>query len=198
MRTSITVLSLLSSFSTLAGCGGESSSPRSASPSAAPSATSSAFVSARLGPSVEVPAASVSSVAAPPTSASAVVSASASAPPVELPAVVVKNIGMHIGGGPNDDATKAPIKRSVQPHFDAFRACFAKVVDPSKGGDVSVDLRIDKAGGKAELRKFKSALEGEGFEACVREVFAAIDFEKPKTGTTVVSYSLKFTPEKKK
>jgi hypothetical protein len=115
-----------------------------------------------------------------------------------LPAVVVKNIGMHIGGGPNDDATKAPIKRSVQPHFDAFRACFAKVAEPTKGGDVSVDLRIDKAGGKAELRKFKSALEGEGFEACVREVFARVDFEKPKTGTTVVSYSLRFTPEKKK
>jgi hypothetical protein len=108
----------------------------------------------------------------------------------------VKNIGMHIGGGPNDAPTKAPIKRSVEPHFDEFRACFAKVSDPKKGGDVSVDLHIDKDGGKAALTKYKSALSGEGFEECVKAVFVGIDFEKPKTGTTNVSYGLGFRPKK--
>ena len=55
-------------------------------------------------------------------------------PPQEapLPAVKVSNIGMHIGGGPNDDVTKDPIRRSVQPHFDAFRRCFAQVEDAGK------------------------------------------------------------------
>ena len=80
--------------------------------------------------------------------------------------------------------------------MDAFRACFAKATDPKKGGDVSVDLKIDKAGGKAELKKYKSAIEGEGFEPCVKDVFTSIDFEKPKTGTTVVSYGLGFRPKK--
>jgi hypothetical protein len=110
--------------------------------------------------------------------------------------VEVKNIGMHIGGGPNDAVTKAPINRSVNPHMDAFRACFAKASDPTKGGDVSVDLKIERAGGKAEVQRYKSAISGEGFEACVRATFDAIDFEKPKTGTTVVSYSLRFSPNK--
>ena len=105
---------------------------------------------------------------------------------------------MHIGGGPNDDVTKGPIKRSVAPHFDALKACFGKAEDQAKGGDVSIDLKIDKAGGKAEIKKWKSAIAGEAFEQCVREVILGVDFEKPKTGTTVVSYSLRFTPDKKK
>ena len=92
--------------------------------------------------------------------------------------------------------TKGPIKRSVEPHFDAFKRCFAKVEEPTKGGDVSVDLRVEKDGGKASLKKYKSALKGEGFEACIRAVYEGIDFEKPADGATMVSYSLRFTPEK--
>lgn len=109
--------------------------------------------------------------------------------------VDVKNIGMHIGGGPNDDETKAPIKRSVAKHMDALAACFGKASEP-KGGVVRLDLRIDKAGGKAKIQQLKNGVPGEAFEECVRGVFEAIDFEKPKTGTTVVSYSLRFTPKK--
>jgi hypothetical protein len=103
-------------------------------------------------------------------------------------------------GRPTDDEgmkrTKGPIKRSVEPHFDAFKRCFAKVDEPKKGGDVSVDLRVEKEGGKASLKKYKSALKGEGFEACIRAVYEGIDFEKPADGATMVSYSLRFTPEK--
>jgi hypothetical protein len=125
-------------------------------------------------------------------SASAVVEDAAPPPDVE-----VKNIGMHIGGGPNDTATKAPIKRSVDPHMSEFARCFAKADDREKAGDVSVDLRIEAAGGKAELKKYKSALSGAAFRGCVEAVFRDIEFEKPKTGATVVSYSLRFTPKKK-
>ena len=49
---------------------------------------------------------------------------------------------------------------------------------------------------KAQIKKYKSAIEGEGFEPCVKDVFLAIDFLKPKTGTTVVSYGLGFRPNK--
>jgi hypothetical protein len=108
--------------------------------------------------------------------------------------VKVENIGMHIGGGPNDASTKEPLRRSVEPHFDALRRCFAKVDDPKKGGDFGIDLRVDKAGGKAKVSHPRTALKGKDFEACVVTVFEAIDFLKPKRGTTVVSYSLRFTP----
>lgn len=111
-----------------------------------------------------------------------------------LPDVKVVNIGMHIGGGPHDDVTKEPIRRSVAPHFDAFRRCFALAENPTKGGDFGVDLRIGKDGGKAEVREARTALKGEAFTRCVVGVFERIDFLKPRRGPTVVSYSLRFTP----
>lgn len=178
-------------------------SPTSESPASSSPTSGAATVEA----AASAPAASVSdaSTSEPDASASAVpsaASASASAVAEEpIPDVTVKNIGIHIGGGPTDEAgmrrTKGPIRRSVEPHFDAFKRCFAKVEDPSKGGDVSVDIRIEKAGGKAELKKFRSALKGEDFEACLRAAYEAIDFEKPADGATMVSYSLRFTPSKK-
>ena len=73
-----------------------------------------------------------------------------------LPAVKVTNIGMHIGGGPNDAPTKEPIRRAVEPHFDAFRRCFA-LVDEAKKGDFGVDLLIDREGGKAKISHPRTA-----------------------------------------
>jgi hypothetical protein len=110
--------------------------------------------------------------------------------------VKVVNIGMHIGGGPNDAATKAPIGGSVAPHFPELARCFARVDDPKKGGDFGIDLKVPAAGGKAEASHPRTTLRGEGFSPCVLAVFSAIDFQKPKGGATVVSYSLRFTPEK--
>jgi pyruvate/2-oxoglutarate dehydrogenase complex dihydrolipoamide acyltransferase (E2) component len=141
------------------------------------------------------PAASVapapSANAAPAASASAAASASPADAP--LPAVRVANIGMHIGGGPNDDATKDPIRRSVQPHFDEIRRCFAQV-EEAKTGDFGLDLRIDRAGGKAKVSHPRTTLKGKDFRSCVVSTFEGIDFLKPKGGTTNVSYSLRFTP----
>lgn len=116
--------------------------------------------------------------------------------PEPLPPVEVKNIGMHIGGGPNDRETKKPIADSVQPHFDALRACWKHVSEPEKTGDFGVDLLIPHEGGKATVSNPRSATKGEGFETCVLEVFESIDFKKPKTGKTMVSYSIRFTPNK--
>jgi hypothetical protein len=108
--------------------------------------------------------------------------------------VKVANIGMHIGGGPNDAVTKEPIRRSVEPHFDELRRCFAKADDPHKGGTFGIDLRIERQGGKAAVSHPRTPIKGKAFEACVVYVFESIDFLKPKGGKTVVSYSLRFTP----
>lgn len=103
---------------------------------------------------------------------------------------------MHIGGGPNDRETKRPIKESVKPHFDAFRRCWLLVDDPHKAGDFGVDLLIARDGGRPEVSHPRSTIAGEGFDACVLGVFEKIDFKRPKTGKTMVSYSLRFTPER--
>lgn len=195
MTKSYLPLSLLAIVALSACKTPKESEPSPATPSAATVATTAAT------PSAEAPE-PIASAAAPAEPASAEPIASAapaeSAPPEDepLPNVEVKNIGMHIGGGPNDNETKRPIKESVQPHFDALRRCWKLVDDPTKAGDFGVDVLIPHEGGKATLSHPRTALKGEGFEACVVEVFQKIDFKKPKTGKTMVSYSLRFTPGK--
>jgi pyruvate/2-oxoglutarate dehydrogenase complex dihydrolipoamide acyltransferase (E2) component len=173
-----------------------SAQPATSPTDGAPSSTMGLEAAPNPAPSPSAPAPS----AAPTASAEPSASASASATPAPvaeppLPSVKVVNIGMHIGGGPNDDITKEPIRRSVHPHFDEFRRCFAKVEDPKKGGDFGVDLRIERAGGKAKVSHPRTALKGKEFKACVVSVFEGIEFLKPKGGTTTVSYSLRFTPK---
>ncbi len=160
------------------------STATTAPPAAAPTTSATPFTA-------PLPTASA---APPPPSAEPTTAPAPPAPEAALPAVKVSNIGMHIGGGPNDDVTKDPIRRSVQPHFDEFRRCFARVEDPSKTGDFGVDLRIDRAGGKAQVSHPRTALKGKDFKECVVHTFEEIDFLKPKGGTTTVSYSLRFTP----
>ena len=137
-----------------------------------------------------------SATAAPTTSAAAAPSAAPPAPPeAPLPSVKVANIGMHIGGGPNDAVTKEPIHKSVIPHYDEFRRCYGLLEDQKKGGTFGIDLLIDKAGGKPKsVTKPRTPMKGHEFSECMVKAFERIDFQKPKTGTTKVSYSLRFTP----
>lgn len=191
----------------IVACSGASAPDGSAAASNAGAASSTAPPGQTIAAVPPPPASLVPSAAPaePPVAASAVVEAPSAAPsasvaPVAaeeapIPKVAVKNIGMHIGGGPNDDVTKAPIKRSVEPHFDAFRRCFAKVDDPAKGGDFGVDVLIEANGGKAKITHPRTSLKGEGFSTCVVGVFEAIEFLKPKgSKKTMVSYSIRFTP----
>jgi hypothetical protein len=101
-------------------------------------------------------------------------------------------IGLHIGGGPNDAASKAPIERSVAPHLDELATCAAHL-ENFKGGDFGVDLRIPREGGRASVTHPRTAITDGSFRACVVNVFEAIEFERPKTGTTNASYSVRFT-----
>jgi hypothetical protein len=147
--------------------------------------------------SVVTPSASASQ-AAPPVASSATSESAqpldAAAPEAPLPNVKVVNIGMHVGGGPNDPATKDPIAKSVEPRFDDFRRCFARVFDPKRGGDFGVDLLVPAAGGAAKVSHPRTSLKGERFEECVVGIFESIEFQKPRFGLTTVSYSLRFAP----
>ncbi len=164
-------------------------------PASAPLPTSAPVASAAPAPTAEPSAAPSVAPSSAPSSAPTTAPVASAAPETPLPPVKVSNIGMHIGGGPNDDVTKDPIRRSVQPHFDEFRRCYP-LVEEKKTGDYGVDLRIDRAGGKAQVSHPRSVLKGKEFRECVVKVFEGIDFLKPKGGTTTVSYSLRFTPAK--
>ena len=112
--------------------------------------------------------------------------------PPSLPAVTVTNIGMHIGGGPNDAETKEPIARSVAPHFDELRACWTAVDDPRRGGDFGIDLLVPAEGGLAQVSHPRTAIHPDAFRECVVKVFEGVEFAKPRGGRTTVSYSLRF------
>ena len=151
-----------------------------------------------LPSSVPAAAPPPSAAPAPSASVSAAASVASSASEGAPPALTVKvsNIGMHIGGGPNDPGTKEPIAKSVEPHFDEFRRCYARVYDQKRAGDVGVDLRIPVAGGLAKVTApVRTTLKGERFDECIIGVFTSIDFLKPRfTHDVTVSYSLHFAP----
>ena len=160
--------------------------------SAAPLASSSASV-ATVGSASPVPPTASSPTAVVPSVTTASAAASVSAPVAQVP-VEVSNIGLHIGGGPNDDVTKEPVLRSIEPHFPELRACYAKAEEPRQKGDFGIDLAIERDGGKANVSKPRTAIKGEAFRACVVGVFEGIEFRKPRGGKTVASYSVRFLP----
>ena len=107
--------------------------------------------------------------------------------------VKLATIGMHVGGGPYDEITKEPMKRSVEPHFPELARCW-KLAGRQEPTDVGVDLVIEAAGGRAKVSSPRTFAKGEGFVPCVVSFFEGVDFLKPRNGKTVVSYSVRFTP----
>jgi hypothetical protein len=150
------------------------------------------------------PAPSETAPASTPTTAAPVASSTPSAAPTEaatpppadaksLPEVKIESVGLHVGGGPNDDATKSPFLKTVEARFDEFRSCYVKVVEPEKGGTFGVDMRIGRTGGRAKIEQPRTGMKGTEFRQCVMKVFENLEFDKPARGPTTISYSLKFT-----
>ena len=125
--------------------------------------------------------------------ASGAPTAPAASPEGSLPEVAVQNVGLHVGGGPNDEASKAPFKQAIAAHFDDFRRCYTQVSKPGEGGVFGVDLRIGRDGGKAELQQHRTGMGGQEFRDCVLGVFSEVEFGKPPRGPTVISYSIRYT-----
>jgi hypothetical protein len=108
--------------------------------------------------------------------------------------VKVVTIGMHVGGGPYDEITKAPMKRSVEPRFVELTRCWKHVTSSPRPADAGVDLVIEAGGGRARVSNPRTQIQGDGFVPCVVAFFEGVDFQKPRNGKTVVSYSVRFTP----
>ena len=174
-------LSLVPACLALAGC----TKPH---PDAAPGKAAEPVLASGVAstPRAAADAASPSPSPAPPAS----VTPATAEPPLH---VKIVTIGMHVGGGPYDEPTKEPIKRSVEPHFAELARCWKLVANP-RPADVGVDLVIEAAGGRARVSNPRTTVATEGFVPCVVAFYEGVDFLKPKSGKTVVSYSVRFLP----
>ncbi len=186
-RTSVLV-ALLGTGCASCPCGSRAAAANSASPDAPPALASDGTAAAPASTTAEQ-----ANPGTPSPLSEAAAPAPTPGPAAALPEVVVESVGMHVGGGKNDEAEKAPFKRAIEPHFAEFRRCYVEVEQPGKGGTFGVDLFIGREGGKADVRQPRTGMSGEKFRSCVVAVFNSIDFERPRAGPTVVSYSLRFT-----
>ncbi len=112
-----------------------------------------------------------------------------------LPELKVENIGLHVGGGPNDAETKAPLLHAIAERFPAFADCpIARTKIRRGSGRFGIDLHIApgwRAPAPGAARA--AAMHGPDFRACVSSVFESVEFQKPTHGPTTISYSLHFT-----
>lgn len=108
--------------------------------------------------------------------------------------VRLKTVGLHIGGGPNDDATRDPLIALFESQFPALTRC-AEQIEPQlrSPGSFGIDLYIGAQGGTAEARQVRTRLGPEAFRDCVKQVLTGVDFPAPKR-PLVISYSLAFAP----
>jgi hypothetical protein len=106
--------------------------------------------------------------------------------------VNVKTVGLHVGGGPNDAAGKAPFITAVEQRFPDFLRCYRLVSEPGESGTFGVDLHIERGGGKPRVDQPRGGLGGEAFRACMISAFESVEFPHMKK-PEVISYSLRFT-----
>ena len=114
-------------------------------------------------------------------------------PDKALPELKVEPLGMHVGGGKNDADEKAPFHRALERRFPAFLECYRLAEDPWTGGSFGIDIKIPRAGGKAAVEQPRTKIRGAGFQECMVAAVGSADFDKPKAGPTVISYSVRFT-----
>jgi hypothetical protein len=112
-------------------------------------------------------------------------------PNAALPEIRVRHIGLHIGGGPNDEPTRRPILRAIEAQERRVLGCYRLVERPLRGGVYGADLFVPGAGGAAQVRATRQKLGAEDFDACMRKALEQVRFPKPPR-PTVVSYSLRF------
>jgi hypothetical protein len=114
-------------------------------------------------------------------------------PDKALPELRVEALGMHIGGGTNSPEEKAPFHRALEQKFPAFLECYRAVDDPWAGGSFGVDIKVARGGGAPTVEQPRTRIRGAAFRDCMLSAFGKVQFEKPKAGPTVLSYSVMFT-----
>jgi hypothetical protein len=114
-------------------------------------------------------------------------------PEKALPELRVEPLGMHVGGGTNSPEEKAPFHRALERQFPAFLECYRLAQDPWTGGSFGIDIKIGRAGGSPSVEQPRTKIRGAGFQECMVAAVGKTQFEKPKAGPTVISYSVRFS-----
>lgn len=135
---------------------------------------------------------------APPVAVSPASPAPSHSPPTNDPLPVpdnveIKQLGLHVGGGPNDEPTHALYSNPITPRFDDLARCYPLAQGASKSASFGVDLLIASRGGKAKIKDYRTVLGGKDFHLCVLGVFGTVEFPAPGK-PTMVSYSVLFKP----
>jgi hypothetical protein len=109
-----------------------------------------------------------------------------------LPEVYVRNIGLHVGGGRNDAASKEPFLRALERQFPEFLRCYQLVEQPGQQGTFGVDLHVGRSGAVDRVEQPRPGLSGEDFRACMVRVFETVQFGS-LAAPVVLSYSVRFS-----
>jgi hypothetical protein len=108
--------------------------------------------------------------------------------------VNLKTIGLHVGGGPNDDATRKPLLALLELSFPDLQRCAEQLSPlPTQLTSFGIDLYIGAQGGHAEARQIRTRLGPEAFRVCVKQALTALRFPAPPQ-PRVISYSVGFSP----
>lgn len=108
--------------------------------------------------------------------------------------VNLKTIGLHVGGGPNDDATRKPLLALLELSFPDLRRCAEQLSPlPTQLTSFGIDLYVGAQGGHAEARQIRTRLGPEAFRVCVKTALTALKFPAPEK-PRVISYSVGFSP----
>ena len=109
--------------------------------------------------------------------------------------LVVKTVGLHVGGGARSEASRQQWVRIFERHFDAFARCHALASQRTHNASFGIDIYVPVGGGPGGIGEVRTRLRGKGFRGCMLRAFRAIEFPPPGKGQrTAVSYSLIFKP----
>gem|GEM_PF-1180477 len=109
-----------------------------------------------------------------------------------LPKLELKNVGLHVGGGPNDAATHRAFTAPISLVFGEFQRCYRLVERPRPLAIYGVDLVVEPGSGRAKVRAIRTKLSGKAFLKCMQNVLEAVRFRNPLKQPTSVSYSVRF------
>jgi hypothetical protein len=108
--------------------------------------------------------------------------------------VNLKSVGLHVGGGPNDDATRKPLLALLELSFPDLQRCAEQLSPlPTQLTSFGIDLYIGAKGGHAEARQIRTRLGPEAFRVCVKTALTTLKFPAPPK-PRVISYSVGFSP----
>lgn len=167
--------------------------PEAAVPGVAPGSTSSSADAPAMTPGARASAGGPSGAASAALPNTPLPGGEEPTPDKALPELRIEQLGMHVGGGKNTPEEKAPFHRALERQFPAFLECYRLAEDPWTGGIFGIDIKIARAGGAPTLEPPRTKIRGKGFEECMVAAFGKAQFEKPKAGPTVISYSVRFT-----